>query len=398
MSSDLRVRVVPAIADIPAAAWDACANPVDSKSQDYPYNPFISHAFLAALEASASATARTGWQPQHLVAETTNGAVLGVVPAYLKSHSRGEYVFDAGWAEAYERAGGSYYPKLQVSVPFTPATGRRLLVPPGDAAAGISQGLASGLIELARLREASSVHVTFALEREQRLLGELGFLKRTDQQFHWENASYATFADFLGALAARKRKAIRRERREALQNGIEVQWLTGSDLTESVWDIFFAFYMETGSRKWGRPYLTRAFYSLVGQSMRDRIVLVMAKRAGRFIAGAINFIGGDTLYGRHWGAIEHHPFLHFELCYYQAIDFAIQNKIARVEAGAQGEHKLARGYMPVTTYSAHHIADPALRRAIADYLKRERAYVEAAGEELSAMGPFRKDLLFEQTS
>jgi hypothetical protein len=398
MSTDLRIRVVPAIADIPAVAWDACANPVDSKSQDHAYNPFISHVFLSALEASGSASARAGWQPQHLVAETPEGAVLGAVPAYLKSHSRGEYVFDGGWAEAYERAGGSYYPKVQVSVPFTPATGRRLLVPPGDAADGIRQGLASGLIELAALREASSVHVTFAPESEQRLLGELGFLKRTDQQFHWVNANYATFDDFLGALAARKRKAIKRERREALEHGIEVQWVTGSDLTESVWDIFFAFYIETGSRKWGRPYLTRVFYSLIGQSMRDRVLLVMAKRAGRFIAGAINFIGGDTLYGRHWGAVEHHPFLHFELCYYQAIEFAIQNKLARVEAGAQGEHKLARGYMPVTTYSAHYIADPALRRAIADYLKRERAYVEAAGAELSAMGPFRKDLVFEQTS
>jgi predicted N-acyltransferase len=397
MTNGLRIRVLSAIADIPAAAWDACANP-QSKSQEQAYNPFISHAFLSALEASASATARTGWQPQHLVAETEEGKVLGAAPAYLKSHSRGEYVFDAGWAEAYERAGGSYYPKVQVSVPFTPATGRRLLVPPSDNADSIRQGLAAGLIELANLREASSVHVTFAPESEWRLLGELGYLKRNDQQFHWENANYATFDDFLNALAARKRKAIKRERREALEHGIEVQWLTGSDLTESVWDTFFAFYMDTGSRKWGRPYLTRQFYSLIGETMRDKVLLVMAKRAGRYIAGAINFIGSHTLYGRHWGAVEHHPFLHFELCYYQAIDFAIQNKLARVEAGAQGEHKLARGYMPVTTYSAHYIADPALRRAIADYLKRERAYVEAAGAELSAMGPFRKDLVFEQTS
>ena len=262
----------------------------------------------------------------------------------------------------------------------------------------IRRGLASGLIELANLRDASSVHVTFAPEDEWRLLGELGFLQRNDQQFHWENANYATFDDFLNALAARKRKAIKRERREALSPGIEVQWLTGSDLTESVWDHFFAFYMETGSRKWGRPYLTRQFYSLIGETMADKVLLVMAKRAGRTIAGAINFIGGDTLFGRHWGAIEHHPFLHFELCYYQAIDYAIQHKLLRVEAGAQGEHKLARGYMPVTTYSAHYIADPALRRAIADYLKRERAYVASAGAELAAMGPFRKDLVFEPTS
>ena len=256
----------------------------------------------------------------------------------------------------------------------------------------------SGLIELTNLRDASSVHVTFAPENEWRMLGELGFLQRNDQQFHWENANYATFDDFLNALAARKRKAIKRERREALSPGIEVEWLTGSDLTERAWDHFFAFYIETGSRKWGRPYLTRQFYSLIGETMADKVLLVMAKRAGRYIAGAINFIGGDTLFGRHWGAIEHHPFLHFELCYYQAIEYAIQHKLGRVEAGAQGEHKLARGYMPVTTYSAHYIADPALRRAIADYLKRERAYVASAGAELAAMGPFRKDLVFEPTS
>src|SRR5256885_1063545 len=389
MKTDLRIRVIAAIADVPAAAWDACANP-NSKSQDQEYNPFISHAFLSALEASGSAAARTGWQPQHLIAETEDGAVLGVVPAYLKSHSRGEYVFDAGWAEAYERAGGSYYPKVQVSVPFTPATGRRLLVPPSENAETVRRGLASGLIELTKLRDASSVHVTFAPESEWRLLGECGFLQRNDQQFHWENAHYATFDDFLNALAARKRKAIKRERREALAHGVEVEWLTGSDLTESVWDTFFAFYMETGSRKWGRPYLTRAFYSLIGESMRDKILLVMAKRNGRWIAGAINFIGFDTLFGRHWGAIEHHPFLHFELCYYQAIQYAIEHKLARVEAGAQGEHKISRGYVPTTTYSAHYIVDPALRRAIEDFLKRERAYVAAAGAELAEATPFRK--------
>jgi uncharacterized protein len=412
-SSDLRIHVIPAIRDVPAAAWDACANPGEvgpagdgpslmaegappcpaataSGERTEAYNPFISHAFLHALEASVSATASTGWQPQHLVAEREDGAVLGVVPCYLKSHSRGEYVFDRGWAEAYEDAGGSYYPKLQVSVPFTPATGRRLLVPPGPGAESIRAGLAAGLVELCRMREASSVHVTFAPADEWRLLGERGFLLRTDQQFHWENRGYATFEEFLAALASRKRKAIKRERRDALAPGIEVQWLTGADLTETAWDAFFAFYMETGSRKWGRPYLTRAFYSLVGETMGERIVLMMAKRAGRYIAGAINFIGSDALYGRHWGATEHHPFLHFELCYYQAIEFAVARGLKRVEAGAQGEHKLARGYMPVTTHSAHHIADPALRRAIGDYLKRERAYVEMAGHELAEAAPFRK--------
>jgi predicted N-acyltransferase len=411
-STDLRIRVVPAIRDVPSAAWDACANPGEpapaaegpplaaegapcpaaapSAHAAEAYNPFIVHAFLHALEASGSATARTGWQPQHLVAEDADGAVVGVVPCYLKSHSRGEYVFDRGWAEAYEHAGGAYYPKLQVSVPFTPATGRRLLARPGAYADDVRGGLAAGLVELCRLREASSVHVTFAPAEECQLLGERGFLRRTDQQFHWENRGYATFDDFLAALASRKRKAIKRERRDAVAAGIAIEWLTGADLTEKVWDAFFAFYMETGSRKWGRPYLTRAFYSLVGEAMGEKIALVMAKRAGRTIAGAINFIGSDALYGRHWGAIEHHPFLHFELCYYQAIEFAISRGLKRVEAGAQGEHKLARGYMPVTTHSAHHIADPALRRAIADYLKRERAYVEMAGHELAEAAPFRK--------
>jgi predicted N-acyltransferase len=317
------------------------------------------------------------------------------VPCYLKSHSRGEYVFDQGWADAYERAGGDYYPKLQVSVPFTPATSRRLLVA-RDAAPETASGLVAGLMELCRLRAASSVHITFMPKAEWELLGAHGFLQRTDQQFHWENAGYATFDDFLAALASRKRKLIKRERRDALTEGITVHWLTGRDLTEDVWDAFFQFYMETGARKWGRPYLTRSFYSLIGQSMADRILLVMAKRAGRWIAGAINFIGADTLFGRHWGAVEHHPFLHFELCYYQAIDYAIAHRLARVEAGAQGEHKLARGYMPVTTYSAHYIADPGLRRAIADYLQRERAYVDAAGEELSTLSPFRKDMVSDE--
>ena len=404
---DLQIRVIPTIGDVPAAAWDACANPglgnckadngsaaprkVSPESQELSYNPFISHDFLSALEASGSAVARAGWQPQHLIAETEAGGVLGVAPCYLKSHSRGEYVFDHGWAEAYERAGGSYYPKLQVSVPFTPVTGRRFLVRPGPEAEGIRAGLAAGLIELCRMREASSAHLTFLPEADWRFLGANGFLQRTDQQFHWENGGYASFEDFLSLLASRKRKAIKRERRDALPPGVTVHWLTGADLTEAAWDAFFAFYMETGSRKWGRPYLTRTFFSLVGEKMRDHILLVMAKRNNRFIAGALNFIGSDTLYGRNWGALEHHPFLHFELCYYQAIEFAIAHRLARVEAGAQGEHKLARGYLPNTTYSAHYIADPGLRRAIADYLKRERAYVEAAGRELAAYAPFRKE-------
>src|SRR3984957_20333134 len=398
--AELRVHAVGAIDQVPTAEWDACANPpthaaitaeAQRLDQENVYNPFISHDFLSALEESGSVGGRSGWQAQHLIVKTADGAPLATAPCYVKSHSRGEYVFDRGWAEAYERAGGDYYPKLQVAVPFTPATGRRLLVQPGPHAELARRTLAAGLIELCRLDKASGVHVTFATEPEFKFLGELGFLQRTDQQFHWQNSGYSSFDEFLAALAARKRKTIRRERHDALAgNGVSVHWLTGSDLTEDVWDHFFAFYMETGSRKWGRPYLTRPFFSFIGETMRDHILLVMAKRSGRWIAGAINFIGSHTLFGRHWGAVEHHPFLHFELCYYQAIDYAIAHKLARVEAGAQGEHKIARGYMPATTYSAHYIADPALRRGIADYLKRERAYVAAMGDELAAAGPYRQ--------
>jgi uncharacterized protein len=406
-AGELRIVAVNAISEAKAADWDACANPPANQAragaeaaapapdQEIPYNPFLSHAFLSALEASKSVGGHSGWLVQHLLVHGADGALVAAAPCYLKSHSRGEYVFDHGWAEAYAHAGGNYYPKLQVAVPFTPATGRRLLVRPGANADEVRRSLAAGLVELCRIDGASGVHVTFATEPEFRFLGELGFLQRTDQQFHWENAGYATFDHFLAALAARKRKTIRRERHDALANGISVHWITGDELTEEVWDHFFAFYMETGSRKWGRPYLTRAFFSLVGEAMRDRILLVMAKRAGRWIAGAINFIGSETLFGRHWGAVEHHPFLHFELCYYQAIDYAIANKLRRVEAGAQGEHKIARGYMPTTTYSAHYIADPALRRGIADYLKRERAYVAAVGQELAATSPYRQDVPIE---
>jgi uncharacterized protein len=401
-TGELRVAAVNAIGEIKATAWDACAeaHPVcedrpQSASlsvEDTVYNPFLSHAFLSALEASKSVGGASGWHVQHVVVQAADETVLAATPCYLKSHSRGEYVFDYGWAEAYAHAGGNYYPKLQVAVPFTPATGTRLLVRAGPQADELRRVLAAGLIDLCRIDGASGVHVTFATESEYRFLGSLGFLQRMDQQFHWENHGYASFDDFLAALASRKRKTIRRERHDALQNGISVHWLTGRDLTEDVWDHFFAFYMETGSRKWGRPYLTRPFFSLVGETMSDRIVLVMAKRDGRWIAGAINFIGSHVLFGRHWGAVEHHPFLHFELCYYQAIDYAIAHKLSRVEAGAQGEHKIARGYMPATTYSAHYIADPALRRAIDDYLKRERAYVTAAGTELAAAGPYRHDV------
>jgi predicted N-acyltransferase len=394
----LKIRVVPAISDIAVLDWNSCASPEPpasgcSTTRAGAYNPFISHEFLTACELSQSATPRTGWHPQHLIAERDDGSIAGVVPCYLKSHSRGEYVFDRGWAEAYEHAGGSYYPKLQVSVPFTPATGPRLLVKPAPDADNVRAGLLQGLRELCGLRKASSVHITFMPKAEATLAEAQGFLLRTDQQFHWENSGHATFDDFLNSLSSRKRKLIKRERRDAVANGIEIVWLTGPDLTETVWDSFFRFYTDTGSRKWGQPYLTREFYSLIGQTMADKILLVMARRNGKYIAGAINFIGSDTLFGRHWGAIEHHPFLHFEVCYYQAIEYAIAHKLAHVEAGAQGEHKIARGYLPKTTYSAHYIAEPGFRRAVADYLKRERTYVAAAGEELGDLSPYRKGLI-----
>jgi predicted N-acyltransferase len=390
-ASEITLEAVSSIGAIPAAEWDACANPsADSGNASKPYyNPFVSHAFFAAAEASGSAVPRTGWGARHLIAKL-DGRIVGVVPCYLKSHSQGEYVFDRGWADAYERAGGRYYPKLQCSVPFTPATGPRLLIRDGVDRARIADALTAGLMALCNATNASSVHVTFAREAEAKCLAQQGFLIRNDQQFHWRNNGYKSFDDFLATLNSRHRKAIKRERREAVSAGITIHWLTGSDIDEDAWDAFFTFYMETGSRKWGRPYLTRSFFSEIGHSMAEDVLLVMAKRNGRWIAGAINFIGSDTLFGRNWGAIEHHPFLHFEVCYYQAIDFAIKRGLAVVEAGAQGEHKLARGYLPQTTWSAHFIADPDLRRAIADYLKRERAYVAEVGRELAAAGPFRK--------
>ena len=361
-----------------------------SSVQKISHNPFLSHGFLAALETSKSVGARAGWQVQHLLVHAADGTLVAAAPCYLKSHSRGEYVFDQGWAEAYAHAGGNYYPKLQVAVPFTPATGRRLLVRPGRHAAmraklwwaGSSSFVASTARPAYTSRSRPKTNTASSASSAS--------CSAPTSNSTGKTPGTAALTISSAALASRKRKTIRREREEALKNGIDVQWLTGSDLTEEVWDHFFGFYMETGSRKWGRPYLTRPFFSLIGETMRDDVLLVMAKRAGRWIAGAINFIGSETLFGRHWGAVEHHPFLHFELCYYQAIDYAIAQKLARVEAGAQGEHKIARGYMPTTTYSAHYIADPALRRGIADYLKRERAYVAAMGDELAAAGPFRQ--------
>lgn len=382
MTSAPSARLVDGIKAIAPATWDALANPPGART-----NPFISHAFLAALEESGSATVRTGWQPAHIVLERA-GQPVAAAPMYVKSHSYGEYVFDHAWADAFARAGGEYYPKLQVAVPFTPVTGPRLLT---GADANAREPLAKAMVAFAGRLGVSSLHITFPTEAEAASLASQGFLQRDDQQFHWHNENYRDFADFLSALSSIKRKNLRRERAEAVKAGIDIEWITGSDLTEAHWDAFFAFYMDTGSRKWGSPYLTRKFFSLVGQSMADQILLVLAKRAGRPIAGALNFIGSDTLYGRNWGAIEHHPFLHFELCYYQAIEFAIAKGLKVVEAGAQGAHKLARGYMPQRTHSLHWIAHQGLRDAVARYLKEER---RAVGEEIVALtehAPFRKN-------
>ena len=385
VTADATVKIVTQLADVNGAAWDACGNPDPAR-----HNPFVSHAFLKALEDAGTIGGRTGWTARHLVLEDESGGVAGVAPAYVKHHSQGEFVFDHGWAEAYMQAGGRYYPKLQMAVPFTPVPGPRLLVKPGPQAVADEQVLAAAAIEFASQAGLSSIHITFLDKDTQTRLAPLGFLTRTGQQFHWHNHGYATFENFLETFASRKRKSVRKERVEALAPGIEIEHITGADITDAHWDAFFEFYTDTGNRKWGRPYLNRKFFSLLGEAMPEACLLVMAKRDGAYIAGALNIIGGDCLYGRYWGSIEHHPFLHFEVCYYQAIDYAIAHRLARVEAGAQGEHKLARGYLPVETYSAHWIADPALRHAVERYLKQERAAVNVANAELTEMGPYRK--------
>ena len=395
------IRVVSAMSDVEPRHWDACANPGwDDPAANagaategcgrLPYNPFVSWDFLDALERSGAVSRHSGWMPRHLVLESGSGAPAGMMPCYVKTHSQGEYVFDWGWADAFERAGGRYYPKLQVSVPFTPVTGPRLLVPPGEDAAQRKRMLAAGLVELCRRHEISSAHITFLPEEDWSLLAEMGFLRRTDQQFHWSDDGYGDFDGFLGALASRKRKAIRKERREAAEAGFDIEWITGGDLTEAHWDSFFDFYMDTGARKWGQPYLNRRFFSLLGERMADKLLLVMAKRDGEAIAGALNLIGSDTLYGRYWGTTEDHRFLHFEVCYYQAIEFALAHGLKHVDAGAQGPHKLSRGYLPDTTYSAHYIADPNFRRAVENYLIEERREVALTGAMLARRGPFRR--------
>ncbi|MGZ8349304.1 MAG: GNAT family N-acetyltransferase [Allosphingosinicella sp.] len=369
-------RIAQGVAAFAPSEWDRCAGTAD---------PFLSHAFLSALEESGSAVARTGWQPVPIAIDGPDGRPDAVMPAYVKSHSLGEYVFDHGWADAFERAGGSYYPKLQIAVPFSPVPGRRLLA----REPSLAPALIAAAERVVSAHQLSSAHATFIAEAEVPLFERAGWLVRADSQFHWLNEGYGSFADFLATLSSRKRKMIRRERELATQ-GLEVVHVTGGAIGEAHWDAFWAFYQDTGARKWGRPYLNRSFFSMLGERLADRVLLIFALRDGRPIAGALNLIGDEALYGRYWGATEEVPHLHFELCYYQAIDVAIARGLQRVEAGAQGAHKLARGYRPVPTWSAHHIAEPRFREAVAAFLAAERRAVEREMMALEEFTPFRK--------
>jgi uncharacterized protein len=380
------------LAEIGQADWDACACPESMTGR--PHDPFTTYRFLKALEDSRSVGTGTGWQPHYLSARKA-GEVIAVTPMYGKSHSQGEYIFDHSWAQAWERAGGRYYPKLQIAVPFTPATGRRFLTRPGHEAEGMA-ALSQGAIQVAAENRVSSVHVTFCTEAETLAGVELGLLPRASQQFHWVDAGYGNFDGFLESLSSRKRKNIRKERAEAQDFGGEIVALTGDRIKPEHWDYFWAFYQDTGSRKWGSPYLTRAFFDRAQAVLRDDILLLLAMRNGRPIAGALNFIGRETLFGRYWGCTEHHPFLHFELCYYQAIDWALAQGLTRVEAGAQGEHKLARGYLPVVTHSLHWIGDAGFRDAVARFLEQEREAVDQEVEVLTRYGPFKRVQVEEQ--
>lgn len=386
MKLKAEVEVCRRIADIGREGWDGCAS-----ASDYAANPFVRFDFLHALEHTGCVSDRTGWAPHHIAIRDEAGQVGAVMPIYLKSHSQGEYVFDHGWAEAYQRAGGRYYPKLQCAAPFSPVTGPRLLVREDLDRAEAHRLLLGGALTVCERLGASGLHVTFPLPDEWERMGEQGLLQRQDKQYHWFNQGYRDFEDFLAALSSGRRKTIRRERRDA-QAQIDIVALSGPELTEEHWDAFYRFYMDTGGRKWGRPYLNRAFFSALGERMAEKILLVLARRNGRWIAGALNLIGGDCLYGRHWGCTEDVPFLHFELCYYQAIEWAIGHGLPRVEAGAQGPHKIARGYLPAAVYSAHYIADPALRGPVARYLEQERVAVQEEMDWLAAeYSPFRAE-------
>lgn len=391
--AQIEIQVLGSLSQIASADWDACACP-EVADGGRANDPFTTHRFLLALEESGSVGPRTGWQPQYLTAYR-DGLLIACTPLYAKSHSQGEYIFDHNWAHAYERSGQDYYPKLQIAVPHTPATGRRFLVRPGYEELGQS-ALVQGAVQLAVKNDVSSLHVTFCTEHEADIGTQMGLMARATQQFHWLNHDYADFDDFLASLSSRKRKNIRKERTQANGFGGTIHVLTGDQIQPEHWDAFWVFYQDTGARKWGTPYLTRAFFTLAHETMRDDIVLVLAERNGQWIAGALNFVGRETLYGRYWGCIEHHPCLHFELCYYRAIDIAIEQGLARVEAGAQGEHKLARGYLPTQTHSLHWVGDPGFANAIAQYLEAERTAVEEEIEILTDYGPFRRAQVDEQ--
>jgi predicted N-acyltransferase len=383
----VEITVLGSLSEVEPAAWDACACP-ETADGGRPHDPFTTHRFLKALEDSRSVGTGTGWQPRHLIA-TRGGEVIACAPLYAKTHSQGEYIFDHNWAHAYERAGGRYYPKLQMAVPFTPATGRRFLVKPGYEEMGRA-ALIQGAVRIAAENRLSSLHVTFCTEEEAEAGAQMGLLHRITQQFHWENRGYADFEAFLADLSSRKRKNIRKERETAQEFGGEIVALTGDAIEPVHWDHFWRFYQDTGARKWGTPYLTRAFFTRAHETMRDDMLLVLAIRGGRPVAGALNFIGRETLFGRYWGCTEDHPCLHFELCYYQAIDWAIAHRMARVEAGAQGAHKLARGYLPNETHSLHWFAEERFSRAVEQYLVAERRAAEEEIEVLTSYGPFRK--------
>jgi predicted N-acyltransferase len=390
---EIEIRVLSSLKEIAADVWDSCACP-EAVEGARPNDPFTTHRFLKALEDSNSVGPGTGWQPQYLHA-TLSGQTIAVAPMYAKSHSQGEYIFDQNWAHAFERAGGRYYPKLQMAVPHTPATGRRFLIHPDFPDTGLS-ALLQGAVQLATNNQISSVHITFCTEAEREAGAALGLMARTTQQFHWLNNGYKDFDDFLSGLSSRKRKNIRKERQRATEFGGTIHTFSGDTLKPEHWDAFWEFYQDTGARKWGTPYLTRRFFSLAQETLRDDMALVLAERNGRYVAGALNFIGADTLFGRYWGCNEHHPCLHFELCYYQAIDIAIARGLDRVEAGAQGEHKLARGYLPTQTHSLHWVGDPGFADAIARYLKAEREAVKEEIEILTEYGPFKRAHIEEQ--
>ncbi|MDU9003060.1 GNAT family N-acetyltransferase [Sedimentitalea todarodis] len=391
--AQIEIQVIGSLSQIAPEEWDSCAGP-EAADGGRPIDPFTTHRFLSVLEDSGSVGRGTGWQPQYLTAYL-DGMLIGCAPLYAKSHSQGEYIFDHNWAHGYERAGGDYYPKLQIAVPHTPATGRRFLVRPGYEEIGQS-ALVQGAVQLTADNRLSSLHVTFCTEQEAAAGEKMGLMSRASQQFHWLNHDYADFGDFLASLSSRKRKNIRKERAQANDFGGSVHVLTGDEIESEHWDAFWVFYQDTGARKWGTPYLTRRFFDLAQDQLRDDLALVLAKRDDRWIAGALNVIGRDTLFGRYWGCIEHHPCLHFELCYYRAIDIAIARGMKRVEAGAQGEHKLARGYLPTQTHSLHWVADPGFAEAIANYLRAEREAVEEEIEVLTEYGPFRKPQVEEQ--